>query len=33
MGLPHQERHPKYRWNRDRKDRYFDDLRDAWIDI
>ena len=33
MGLPHQERHPKYRWNGDRKDRYFDDLRDAWIDI
>lgn len=33
MGLPHQERHLKYRWNGDRVDRYFDYLRDAWIDI
>jgi hypothetical protein len=33
MGLPHQERHLKYRWNGDRVDRYFDYLRDVWIDI
>ena len=33
VGLPHQERHLKYRWNGDRVDRYFDFLRDAWIDV
>ena len=33
VGLPHQERHLKYRWNGNRVDRYFDYLRDAWIDI
>jgi hypothetical protein len=33
MGLPWQERHLKYRWNGQRVDRYFDYLRDAWIDI
>jgi hypothetical protein len=32
VGLPHQERHLKYRWNGDRVDRYFDYLRDMWID-
>lgn len=31
VGLPHQERHLKYRWNGDRVDRYFDYMRDAWI--
>jgi hypothetical protein len=30
VGLPHQERHLKYRWNGDRVDRYFDYLRDTW---
>ena len=33
IGLPHQERHLKYRWNGDRVDRYFDYLRDIWIDL
>ena len=33
VGLPRQERHLKYRWNGERVDRYFDYLRDAWIDI
>ncbi len=33
VGLPHQERHLKYRWNGDRVDRYFDYLRDIWIDV
>jgi hypothetical protein len=31
VGLPHQERHLKYRWNGQRVDRYFDYQRDAWI--
>ena len=33
VGLPRQERHLKYRWNGDRVDRYFDYLRDAWVDL
>jgi hypothetical protein len=33
VGLPRQERHLKYRWNGERVDRYFDYLRDAWIDL
>ena len=33
VGLPHQERHLKYRWNGDRVDRYFDYLRDTWVDL
>jgi hypothetical protein len=33
VGLPHQERHLKYRWNGDRVDRYFDYRRDIWIDV
>jgi hypothetical protein len=32
-GLPRQERHLKYRWNGERVDRYFDYLRDTWIDM
>jgi hypothetical protein len=31
VGLPHQERHLKYRWNGERVGRYFDHQRDAWI--
>jgi hypothetical protein len=33
VGLPRQERHLKYRWNGNRVDRYFDYLRDAWVDL
>lgn len=33
VGLPHEERHLRYRWNGDRVDRYFDYLRDAWIGL
>ncbi len=33
VGLPHQERHLKYRWNGVRVDRYFDYQRDLWIDV
>ncbi len=33
VGLPHQERHLKYRWNGERVDRYFDYLRDVWVDL
>jgi hypothetical protein len=33
VGLPHQERHLKYRWNGKRVDRYFDYLHDGWIEI
>lgn len=33
VGLPRQERHLKYRWNGDRVDRYFDYLRDTWIEL
>src|SRR5271166_2034816 len=33
VGIPHQERHLKYRWNRERVDRYFDYARDAWIGL
>ena len=33
VGLPRQERHLKYRWNGDRVDRYFDYLRDTWVDL
>ena len=33
VGLPRQERHLKYHWNGDRVDRYFDYLRDAWVDL
>lgn len=33
VGLPHQERHLKYKWNGVRVDRYFDYQRDSWIDL
>ncbi len=33
VGIPHQERHLKYRWNGARVDRYFDYARDAWIGL
>jgi hypothetical protein len=33
VGIPHQERHLKYRWNGERVDRYFDYTRDAWIGL
>jgi RES domain len=33
VGIPHQERHLKYRWNGERVDRYFDYDRDAWIGL
>jgi hypothetical protein len=33
VGLPHQERHLKYRWNGERADRYFDYSSDTWIDL
>jgi hypothetical protein len=33
VGIPHQERHLKYRWNGERVDRYFDYARDAWIGL
>ena len=33
IGIPRQERHLQYRWNGDRVDRYFDYVRDAWIDL
>lgn len=33
VGLPRQERHLKYRWNGVRVDRYFDYLRDAWVEV
>lgn len=33
VGIPRQERHLKYRWNGGRVDRYFDYLRDAWIEL
>jgi hypothetical protein len=33
VGLPRQERHLKYRWNGSRVDRYFDYLREAWIEV
>jgi hypothetical protein len=33
VGLPHQERHLKYRWNGERADRYFDYAIEAWIDL
>jgi hypothetical protein len=33
VGVPHQERHLKYRWNGERVDRYFDYARDAWIGL
>jgi hypothetical protein len=32
VGLPHQERHLKYRWDGTRVDRYFDYRLDDWID-
>lgn len=32
VGLPHQERRLKYRWNGARVDRYFDYQHDVWID-
>jgi len=31
VGIPHQERHLKYRWNGERVDRYFDYARDEWV--
>jgi hypothetical protein len=33
VGIPHQERHLKYRWNGERVDRYFDYVRDVWIEL
>lgn len=33
VGIPHQERHLKYRWNGERVDRYFDYARDEWIGL
>lgn len=33
VGLPHQERHLKYRWNGERADRYFDYVSETWIDL
>ena len=33
VGLPREERRLKYRWNGDRVDRYFDYLREAWVDL
>lgn len=33
VGIPHQERHLKYRWNGERVDRYFDYARDEWITL
>lgn len=33
VGMPHQERHLKYRWNGERVDRYFDYARDEWIGL
>jgi hypothetical protein len=33
VGVPHQERHLKYRWNGERVDRYFDYALDAWIGL
>jgi len=32
VGIPRQERRLKYHWNGERVDRYFDYLRDEWID-
>lgn len=32
VGLPHQERHLKYRWDGTRVDKYFDYQLDAWVD-
>ena len=31
VGIPHQDRHLKYRWNGERVDCYFDYARDEWI--
>jgi len=33
VGIPHQERPLKYRWNGERVDRYFDYARDEWIGL
>ena len=33
VGIPHQERQLKYRWNGERVDRYFDYARDEWIGL
>jgi hypothetical protein len=33
VGRSRQERHLKYRWNGSRVDRYFDYLRDLWIEL
>ncbi len=33
VGLPHQERHLRYRWNGERVDRYFDYARDQWVGL
>ena len=33
VGIPHQQRHLKYRWNGERVDRYFDYSRDSWISL
>jgi hypothetical protein len=33
VGIPHQERHLKYRWNGERVDRYFDYTSDAWVGL
>ncbi len=33
VGMPHQERHLKYRWNGTRVDRYFDYQNETWIEL
>ena len=33
VGILHQERHLRYRWNGERVDRYFDYARDEWIGL
>jgi RES domain len=33
VGIPHQERHLKYRWSGERVDRFFDYSRDEWVDL
>jgi RES domain len=33
VGLPAQERHLKYRWDGERVSRYFDYLRDCWVEL
>lgn len=33
VGLPRQERHLQYRWNGRRVDRYFDYMREVWVEV